>query len=112
MHSEVSEEGIIRALKLKAAEVLPKGSRVALYGSRARGDAREDSDWDVHVLIQGDEELPWSFWDKYAWPLELVGLKLNALVNVRIYSYGGWLRRNFLPFFKNVERDSIVLFQN
>ena len=29
--------------------------RILLFGSRARGDAREDSDWDFYVVV--DEEL-------------------------------------------------------
>ncbi len=35
---------IVQAIINKAAEILPKGSQVSLYGSRARGDARPDSD--------------------------------------------------------------------
>lgn len=44
-------EGMIRKL-LKAS--LPAGSRVFLYGSRARGDNRWNSDYDLWI----DAELP------------------------------------------------------
>lgn len=99
-------------LKTKASEILPKGSRLALYGSRARGDARDDSDWDLHILIPGEEQLPITKWDEYAWPFELIGLQLGELVNARIYSFSGWLKRNFLPFYANVEQDKVILYQS
>jgi predicted nucleotidyltransferase len=31
----------------------PRLDRVLLYGSRARGEARADSDWDVAVILKG-----------------------------------------------------------
>lgn len=103
---------IINAFQQKAAEILPKGSRLALYGSRARGDAHSGSDWDLHILIQGDEKVSWDLWDKYAWPFDELGMNLNEDVNPRLYSYSGWKKRSFLPFYKNVERDAIIIFQN
>jgi len=36
-----------------AAELGIKVVRVVLFGSRARGDFREDSDWDLLVIIDG-----------------------------------------------------------
>lgn len=36
--------------------------RVILFGSRARGDAREDSDWDVLIVVDDDtrqEQVNW-----------------------------------------------------
>jgi hypothetical protein len=36
--------------------------RVILFGSRARGDAREDSDWDVMIVVDDDtrqEQVNW-----------------------------------------------------
>ena len=51
MSQEEKYKALIQALQHKAAEILPKGSQVALYGSRARGDAHDNSDWDLHILI-------------------------------------------------------------
>lgn len=103
---------LTEAIKSKAQEILPKGSRVVLYGSRARGDNRPDSDWDIHILIPGEEKIPWSLWDRYAWPFSDIGLSFDEIVNPRLYSFAGWQKRSFLPFHKNVETDAVILFQN
>ncbi|MBO5028201.1 MAG: nucleotidyltransferase domain-containing protein [Muribaculaceae bacterium] len=103
---------IIEAFREKASQILPKGSRVALYGSRARGTARPDSDWDLHILIPGEEKLPLILWDKYAWPFTEIGLYLNEEINPRLYSFAGWLKRSFLPFFQEVEKDAVIIYQS
>lgn len=112
MSEKEKYDSVIQALKATAAEILPKGSRVALYGSRARGDYRADSDWDLQILIPGDEKLPWSMWDVYAWPFADIGFKFDEIINPRLYSFAGWLKRSFLPFYKNVEKDSIIIYQS
>lgn len=112
MSEQEKYDKLIKAISVKAGEILPEGSRVALYGSRARGDSRPDSDWDLHILIPGDEKLPLSLWDSYAWPLADEGLVMDEIVNPRLYSYAGWEKRSFLPFYKNVEKDKIIIFQN
>lgn len=102
----------IEKIKKKAAEILPAGSKLSLYGSRARGDAKPDSDWDFQILISGEEKLPLSFWDIYAWPLQAIGFENDEMVDIRIYSYSGWFKRKFLPFYKNLERDAITIYSN
>jgi predicted nucleotidyltransferase len=46
---------LIREFKRRAERALPgRIERVMLYGSRARGDARDDSDWDVAIFLRGE----------------------------------------------------------
>lgn len=42
---------ILERIKQLAFAVLPQGSSLWLYGSRARGDENQGSDWDLLVLL-------------------------------------------------------------
>ncbi len=55
MHHSVSKEvlELIRRVVLEEAEKLGVGvERIVLFGSRARGDYREDSDYDILVIVK------------------------------------------------------------
>ena len=112
MPDKIINHPLIKALRDKASEILPPGSRMALYGSRSRGEARADSDWDVHILVPGEERISFDTISNYAYPLEQIGWDFEEYVTVMVYSYSGWQKRSFLPYYKNVEHDKIIIFQN
>lgn len=100
------------ALSNKVADLLrglaPVSGRALLFGSRARGDAGEDSDWDVLFLIDKDDmtsreksELSYQLW--------MLGLDYGQDVNAITYTTKEWNKRSFLPFYKNVMHDGIEL---
>ena len=42
----MSEDKVVESIKEVAKKVLPENARLLLYGSRARGNYSEGSDWD------------------------------------------------------------------
>ena len=49
------KEEILYAIKEVIAQVMPTGARVVLLGSQVRNDAREDSDWDILILLDKEK---------------------------------------------------------
>lgn len=101
-------DNLIIGLKSIANEVLPQGSKVWLYGSRARGEARPDSDWDLLILIEKDK-VSSADEDTYSYPFVLYGWKHAAAVSPMLYTYDEWAKRSASPFHQNVEHDKIAI---
>lgn len=89
-------------------KIIPSGSHLWLYGSQARGDANEDSDWDLLVLLD-KEQHAWDDFDNYAIPFIDLGLNANTIVNPFIYTLKEWKERQHAPFQQNVEADKVIL---
>ena len=75
----MSQKDIIQGMREIAKAVLPSGADAFLFGSRARGDARLDSDWDVLILIDGERATGADF-DKYAYPFVNYGWSIGEQI--------------------------------
>jgi predicted nucleotidyltransferase len=66
MVATVALDPVLRRFRDAVAELYgPMLDRVVLFGSRARGDAREDSDYDVAVFLNASDDL-WTEWKRLA----------------------------------------------
>ncbi|MBQ7438717.1 MAG: nucleotidyltransferase domain-containing protein [Paludibacteraceae bacterium] len=89
-------------------KILPDTASLWLYGSRARKTAREDSDWDLLILLDEEKQKSTDF-AQYAYPFTLMASAEDQMVIPQIYTKKQWRQMHFTPFVKNVEQDKIVL---
>jgi len=104
----MNQSTTIQRIQTMGKQILPKGSHLWLYGSRARGTHRPNSDWDLLVLVDKDKQQLQDF-DSYAYPFIEMGWDLGEEINPMLYTRKEWEQRHFTPFYHNVEDDKIVL---
>ena len=84
----------------------PSVRKILLFGSRARGDARDDSDYDMLVVVDHRTpelrstiiEIETQLMDRY-----------GALVATVLRSEEEWQRTQGLPLARNIAREGILL---
>lgn len=99
----------IKKLKETAAHTMPAGSSVWLYGSRARGEARKDSDWDLLIILD-KAEISTEDFDRYGYPFIVLGWQYGADVSPQLYTREEWSQREYTPYYMNVEQDKKVVY--
>lgn len=99
---------VIEGIKQVAQHALPKHGRIILYGSRARGDAREDSDWDLLVILD-KSKIEQADYDRLSYPLTALGWDLGEIIIPVLYTQEEWDKSFFTPFYKNVTQEGITI---
>ena len=89
---------VIDSIKQVAERVLPKGSLLYLYGSRARGDWHDGSDWDL-LLILDKPRIEHEDFNKY-----------SEDIRPHAYTKQEWFDGPHAMFYYNVEEDKQVLY--
>ena len=98
---------ILQQIQQLGSQLLHEDAHLLRYVSRARGDYHEGSDWDLLILLNRPQEA--SDFQNIAYPLMELGFDLGEYFSVQTYSQQEWEAIRFLPYYKNVEQDKIVL---
>jgi len=99
---------LLAECKTAIREVAPE-ARLVLYGSRARGDGSEDSDYDLLVLVdrEVDIDLERAIVNRLV-PLEV---RTGKVLTLLVYSRAQWDSALYraMPFHKNVTQDGVAI---
>lgn len=102
----MTREWITYQVKESVRKIDPK-AKVILFGSKARGDAKKDSDWDFLILTSQrvNEKLKRTIREK------LIDTELEAeeVISTIIYSKKSWLNYKNTSLFENINSEGIEI---
>ncbi|MBN3035658.1 MAG: nucleotidyltransferase domain-containing protein [Bacteroidales bacterium] len=82
---------------------------VILFGSHARGDAHDESDWDVLILIDRPKKSR-SVEEMYRQVIFQLELELGEPISTLIYSKRDWETKHICtPFYQIIKREGISI---
>lgn len=82
---------------------------VILFGSHARGQANEESDWDILILIEAQKKTR-KIEDKYRNEMFDLELELGEPISTIIYSKLDWETRHiYSSLYQNIKRDGVKI---
>lgn len=99
---------VINGIRQIAVDRLPEGSKVLLYGSRARGDNHADSDWDILLLVN-KPAIEQEDYKTMVYPITSYGWDINEMIIPIIKTKKEWEEDPYTIFHKNVEQDAITI---
>ena len=104
MSSDVILKNITKAIQLQDPT-----AQAFLFGSRARGDNRQDSDWDILILIK-NQTVTSEIEDKFRDVLYSIELESGQIISTFIYPRSFWNNiLKYSPLYKAVKKEGVKL---
>jgi len=105
---KISESEILRKIKRIVKDKEPS-AKIYLYGSRSRGNATDDSDWDLLILLNRDN-ISSEIEREITSPLYDLEFDTGEVISPMIYTQKEWNSKYKVTlFFQNVMREGILL---
>ena len=84
-------------------------SEVYLYGSRARGNSKKQSDWDILILLN-ITRITFDFEKRIIDALYDIEIETGEVISPLIYTKKDWDNKHyFTPLYENINREGIRL---
>lgn len=102
-----TDNEILSKIKATVTKQAPS-AKVILYGSRAKGTAHEQSDWDILILV--DKKITPELEESITFPLYDLEFETGKQISPSVYNEQEWNSKySVTPFFKNVAKNGILL---
>lgn len=102
------ESNIAKMIGLRIKLQDPK-AEVILFGSHAIGQAKEESDWDVLILIDKPKS-DRSVEEKYRNEMFQLELELGEPISTLVYAKADWETKYiYTPLYQNIKREGVRL---
>ncbi len=103
-----TESNIISQIKRIVYTKFPS-AKVYLYGSRIKGTANKESDWDLLILLN-EKKISAEIEDEKTSPLYDLEFETGEIISPMVYSEEDWNNLyNISPFYKNVMKEGQLL---
>ena len=104
----LNESEILKKIK-SSLQLADPNAETYLFGSRARGNNREDSDWDLLILVD-EPAITLAIEDKFRSPLYDIELESGQLISCFIYTKDFWSESLlYSPLYKSVNKEGVRL---
>ena len=109
LKTETERERIMLTRCRDAIKSLDPSVEVILYGSRARSDAKPESDYDLLILTDGETTLRRE--DTFRRQLFPIELEIGSVLTVILVSRKNWNSALYgaMPFYQNAVKDGVIL---
>jgi uncharacterized protein len=105
---KTSKTKILNQIKRIVKDKEPS-AKIYLYGSRSRGTAKDNSDWDLLILLNKDD-ISNEVEREISYPLYDLEFDTGEVISPMIYSEKEWNSKyKVTPFYQNVMREGILL---
>lgn len=104
----MTKQQLLSIIKSKVKNKAPDAD-IILFGSRARGEALPESDWDILILLNQlkvDREIQKEYQDE----IFDIELETGEAISTLVFSKGNWEKvHKASPFYHNIKKDGIKL---
>ena len=101
------DNDIIKRIKTSIKAIDPK-AQVIIFGSRARGDAKKESDWDILILTDNpvSTEIERSFRNN----LFDIEIETGEVFSTIVYQKQIWnTKHKVTPLYRNIKREGVKI---